>query len=447
MTKIKIKCETPNIATRSAILQIISNYGARCSKLVVPSDNKCEFLAYCNSDSDADKVLCQDSIDALSGINCVPVLPLHIKAKRTVIVKRLDQSISENSEADILDELDKQNDFLTVVDLFKFPNSNIIKITCRNQEMANKCVDTGLKMFHFFVSPTDVALEEYFDVRLCYKCYALDSHLTHQCPEQNDYVICSNCSQLGHNFRSCESTVKTCINCAGPHPTISYSCPKRKVIVARMRKSKKHPSSSPGSVASFSESASSACSFNPWQSTSKVNWSSTQESIVLSAVCLLVSSAKEKESPGTFNDVLKSLQLVNNVPQFKFGEVTPPRLESYLQEDVIRTCFDRVELADPEIVPVSGSHKSPPDISSRPSTSTSLKKKTDTFPSICIVKRKTAPAVTSASLETMYREGLVRFENNDGLDQDKCLELLKGNMLERKIALSKIKVKDFRSKN
>jgi hypothetical protein len=273
-------------------------------------------LAYCISGHDADKIFSEGSLTALTAINCVPTMPLFLKSKRTVIVKKLDSYIYDNSQDEIKVELNANNDGVSVVDVFKFPNSNIIKVICNNQESADICLRMGVKMFHLFVSPRDIHREEYFEVKTCYKCYSLDSHLAHQCTEEAGYVICSKCAVVGHNFRSCTSGIKCCINCnMTSHSTLSFSCPKRKEIIKRMKEAK--------TVKSVS-----ATVVNGNLSSGSVDWATAQESIVLSVMCLVVASAKEKENPGSLDDVLSALQTTNNVPRFKLGDVTLPNFLS-----------------------------------------------------------------------------------------------------------------------
>ena len=57
-------------------------------------------------------------------------MPMKLKIMRSVIINRLDKHIHDRSVDEILNEINNNNEFVTVVDIFKFPNSNAIKITC-----------------------------------------------------------------------------------------------------------------------------------------------------------------------------------------------------------------------------------------------------------------------------------------------------------------------------
>ena len=100
MSKIKIKCSASVLPTRADLLQIMNNAGVRCSKLITVNDG--EFLAYCSSDMESDKLFDEATLTAFNAIHCAPVMPPHFKAKRTVVVKRLDDHIYSNVSADIL---------------------------------------------------------------------------------------------------------------------------------------------------------------------------------------------------------------------------------------------------------------------------------------------------------------------------------------------------------
>ena len=59
--------------------------------------------------------------------------------------------------------------------------------------------------------------------------------------------------------------------------------------------------------------------------------------------------------------------------------------------------------------------------------------------------RKASPPITSDNLEKMFKDGFILFENGNNLSQGECLKLLKGNLLECRLALTRVKDKDFRT--
>jgi len=249
---------------------------------------------------------------------------MHIKAKRSVIIKRVDSHILVNSDSDITSELNARNELLDVVDVYKFVGANILKVTFSNQVMASRCIEKGLKMFNLFVPPADIHQEEYYNVKMCYRCFALDSHFTHQCTKPSNYKICSNCSGTDHTFRTCVSSDKRCLHCDGSHSAISFACPERKAIVQRMKASNaKAVIPDPLPVQSVHA--------NPWKNSSPPSTGvHVDQMVVVSVVCLVVSSARDLESPGCFKQVLAELQSANGVPNFKMGNVELPDFRSLL---------------------------------------------------------------------------------------------------------------------
>ena len=85
--------------------------------------------------------------------------------------------------------------------------------------------------------------------------------------------------------------------------------------------------------------------------------------------------------------------------------------------------------------------------SSGASTSTSTDIPQATNHSITIIKKKTAPVVTTGNLEKLFREGHILFENENSLSQSACLDYLKGNLMECKLALTNVISRDFRTFN
>ena len=179
MSKIKLKCNETTSAVRLDVLQIFRSVNIRCSRLVSINNNK-NLLAICHSDCDADQIFSNECLVALSAIGCTPIMPAHVKAKRSVLVKRVDAIIYDNASHDILKEINEHNEGIAATDVFKFPNSRIIKVTCANRTMALNCVKNGLRMFYLYVSPDDITGEEFHDVKICFKCYTFENHFSHE---------------------------------------------------------------------------------------------------------------------------------------------------------------------------------------------------------------------------------------------------------------------------
>jgi len=185
----------------------------------------------------------------------------------------------------------------------------------------------------------------------------------------------------------------------------------------------------------------------------------------------VVAAAREKEDPGCFTGVLNSLQTINKIPTFKLGDVKAPCLKTLVgDQSVPHVSLDRsapasnisliaggasvagenasvsvredIVASDAPLLDTTESSVTSGISHIRSSFSKGERKK---FPEILIFKKKSAPTITSTNLETLFRDGNIAFENNDGLSGEKCLKLLKGNLLECKNAITKSKIKDFRT--
>ena len=81
-------------------------------------------------------------------------MPKELKIKRSIIIKSYDKSLVEKSNEEIENEIVKENSF-NVVEVFKFPNSNSIRITLEAQTEVLAVCQRG-----FYVSP--VCLSEIY---------------------------------------------------------------------------------------------------------------------------------------------------------------------------------------------------------------------------------------------------------------------------------------------
>lgn len=446
MSKIRLRYSGESHPVRNDILQIFANFGIKCSKLLLPSENFKDILVFCNSDLDADRIFDSDCLIALDAIQCTPAMPMYLSAKRSVIVRRVDGFIyMDNSTDEILAEINVRNEDLDVISVLKFPKSRTMKVTFKCQEMAVKCLKIGMKMFNLFVSPSDIHEEEYYDIKICYKCYVWDSHLAHQCHKPEDFVVCSNCAERGHTFKTCTSSVKICLNCKGDHSAISFSCQVRKEAIKRLKASSVRHVTPP--VASNNSDSVHARSMNCLNSS---------DDLLKSVLCLVVASAREKDSPGSYKETLSALQSVNCVPQFKLGEVPIPSVlslkdASSLQRIDVDSAINSSDKSHSQIIKpgpsgISRSNCRPVKATSEKTVrEETISNEVNCVASIRIFKKKTAPSITPMNLEKMFKEGHVIFENSGGLSQSECMKALKASLIDCKLALSKIQVRDFRS--
>ena len=124
-----------------------------------------------------------------------------------------------------------------IENIFKFPNSNTIKISFKQTSVAKKATDIGFNAFNLSIPAHDIRLETFTPIKTCMRCYALEKHSTRDCPLNRDHKICSECGELGNIWNQCKTNIKKCINCEGPHRTLAMKCPmKKKMITEKRRK-------------------------------------------------------------------------------------------------------------------------------------------------------------------------------------------------------------------
>ena len=68
-------------------------------------------------------------ISKLYTVECKPILPPDLKAKRSVILRRRDYQIPNMKEEDIKFEIENQSACIRVRDILKYDNSKNIKVT------------------------------------------------------------------------------------------------------------------------------------------------------------------------------------------------------------------------------------------------------------------------------------------------------------------------------
>ena len=83
----------------------------------------------CNSSDDLDTLFSPRCIPELETVGCKPILPPDLKAKRSVILRRCDDQILNQKEEDMKTEIEKQNDWVEVKEIFKYNSSKNIQVT------------------------------------------------------------------------------------------------------------------------------------------------------------------------------------------------------------------------------------------------------------------------------------------------------------------------------
>lgn len=95
-----------------------------------------------------DKVFNQNIHKQLMDKSYSPILPLQLKANRSVLVFRVDNYIFMHNEAEIMEEIIYHNEWVEEINqVYKFPNSNTLKISFNETAKALRAQEQGLKCF------------------------------------------------------------------------------------------------------------------------------------------------------------------------------------------------------------------------------------------------------------------------------------------------------------
>ena len=124
------------------------------------------------------------------------------------------------------------------VTISKFQNLPFLKLTFDSIDMRNKCLKFGLNFRHLHIPDYQFENKRFKEIKYCYHCYSMNTHIANKYSKPPDYKICSKCSSMDHIWSNCTSAVVKCINCGGPHVTRLPSCPTRKDLL----KANQHPS-------------------------------------------------------------------------------------------------------------------------------------------------------------------------------------------------------------
>ena len=197
----------------------------------------------CNSEEDLDAIFSATCISNLNTAGRKPVLPPDLKAKRSVILRRCDYQILNKKEEDIKFEIEKQNAYIRVRDIFNYDSSKNIKVTFENQHMVSQVLTKGLVLFNLSHPAHNISRKFFVDILTCFKCYQLEDHPTSSCPKSKEYKICSLCDSQEHTHREFISSIRKCINCkeeGNDHSTLAMSCSFRKNVSKKKREEIMH---------------------------------------------------------------------------------------------------------------------------------------------------------------------------------------------------------------
>lgn len=416
MSRIKLTSSVELTEERRKLLtKTLSNNSIKFSKLL--ETKKGDIIVFCNDQKDDDAMFSDRCVQSLVTIDYKPVLPVDLQAKRSVLAHRLDTEVYSYSEQTIITEINDRNEWADVGEIFKIPRSSSIKIIFKTQDMAEKCLQTGILMFDLSLPSRDFSRDIFVDIKYCYKCYQMEDHLSVNCPNAADYIICSKCSSQEHTYQQCSSDLPKCLHCSGDHNTLANSCPVKRELIRKKRLTISAGVSYSGAVSGPRQS--SAAPFMPSSSTVVNN--DIVRNTTQSLMCLFVASLKNNEIPGTFQSTLNQLLESNNLPNFTMGNVDPPSVATLFSSASVP---GGVSFGTGSSSRADDTTTSPTSKQEEPQIITNGSQRMKQADSITVYKRKGSDAPTSQNVKKLYNAGTIKIESKLGLAQDECLKIV-----------------------
>ena len=212
MARVRIKHPARTHQVKEKLLEILAKKKIYAVDIKETRDG---FAVITATEAEIDAIFTNDCTEALRESRFTPILPLQLKAQRTVLLFNLDSHIHGKEKEVIQQEIEDQNDFAqnAIDNIFKFPKARIIKITFKTAKIATKATEQGLLLFHMRVPHYQIKKEEFIPIT-CMKCYEMESHFTNKCPKDRSYKVCSECGSEDHTWNECKEENKKCLNVA-----------------------------------------------------------------------------------------------------------------------------------------------------------------------------------------------------------------------------------------
>lgn len=222
-----------SIGRKNELCGQVYGLGVKFSRIIPTGDT---FVVVCLTEEDVDKLIATSAVTTLHNNQFDVIIPPFLKAKKTVIAKRLDRDITTTfSDEELKQDIEERNAWAKVEEVIKFTNMpNMLKVRFTDIKMARKATDNGLCIDKYHLSADQVEMEDFVQLTPCWACYKYD-HSIKDCPEKQ-IKKCSECAATGHTFRECNNkTNLKCLNCGGQHRTLASLCPVRKQKIKEIR--------------------------------------------------------------------------------------------------------------------------------------------------------------------------------------------------------------------
>ena len=306
---------------KNELCSTIYNEGIKFSRIIPTGDT---LIVVCLSEEQVDKLIATTTVQKLKEKSFEVIIPPHLKARKTVFIRRLDKDLTELPIEILKQDIEHRNNWAMVEEVVKFPNMpSMLKVRFSDIRMARKAIEIGLSIGEYHLSTDSIEMEDFIQLTPCWACYKYD-HSIKDCGQKN-IKKCSECAVVGHTFRECKEKVNfKCLNCDGPHRTLAAACPIRKEKIKEIREQKK------ASKKQFENENRTYCAVTkltkdlpkltvPEQPTLNLSSDMSFKAMVILIHAHLANLAQ----PGSYGATVKSLLKKNNLPIVNLPDDAP----------------------------------------------------------------------------------------------------------------------------
>ena len=232
MTIFRVRIKVAGALTldkRNGLRAILQEREVRVLRIIDVDDT---YIALLENELSCQKMFQPATIADLAAKQFIPIMPIEMKARLTLVMKNMDRQVMEESIENLKQELEETHEGLRVDDIYKLTKSNMIKVRLATHEMTTKIKNEGTRLLNFSIAPWQVEYENFTKIKQCVTCQSYD-HVKKQCPTPN-LIFCSECGSNDHTWKQCKpENPKLCANCKGNHRSMSNSCDIRKGVIKK----------------------------------------------------------------------------------------------------------------------------------------------------------------------------------------------------------------------
>ena len=142
-SKVLVKCTNNKLCKKRNLLQLLNGFSIRVVKV---AESGKDFNLFCDGIVESEKIFTDNVLSSLTASGFTPTLPPELRSSRSVIIRKVDYHIIENSVQNIKEEIVRCNRWCEVDEVIKFTHS--LKIVFTSSSMEGRCIDSGLSMFY-----------------------------------------------------------------------------------------------------------------------------------------------------------------------------------------------------------------------------------------------------------------------------------------------------------